>query len=275
MASEADGADLGPPTFMRVKSFETVRNFRDFGGYPTNDGRRVRTDLLFRSGDFAQCHDADRGILDKLGVTLVADLRRSNERTRDPAQWPAKSVQVLIDDDTGIDAEPPHIAFLASTNLTAESVDAFMRGTYCDLPYLDRHLRLFGAFLRGMDAMPNGSAALVHCAHGKDRTGILVAIVLAILGVSDELILDDYELTNQSVNAEESLLREHAKISKMLGYSPPIEALKPMVGVARSYLANALDEIRTRDGSIDAYLDNLGVDGAMRGRLRDRFLTDV
>lgn len=257
----------------RVRQLECVANFRDFGSYETIKGGRVVEGRLFRSGHFAGATARDRGTLDALGIALVVDLRRTSERDKEPSAWPdPELVELIVSDDRGVDAAPGHLAFLKSADLTPGTVEAFVRASYRSLPYQNRNIRLFSRFLGGLDALDADRAALICCAHGKDRTGILAGVTLALLGVAEETVLEDFELSNRAVDPGRSLPAEHARLCRALDISPPMETLAPMVVVSPTYLAAAFDEMRAHDGSIDGYLDRLGADAAMRERLRAKYL---
>ena len=84
----------------RVKVFENIRNFRDFGGYEGADGRMVRTGVLFRSAQFGEASPADLTALERYNIKVQADLRRPDERERHGHRWPVSGVQVISSDKT-------------------------------------------------------------------------------------------------------------------------------------------------------------------------------
>ncbi|MEM8920573.1 MAG: tyrosine-protein phosphatase, partial [Pseudomonadota bacterium] len=98
----------------RVKPLDGVRNFRDFGGYATDDGRRVATGRLFRAGHFGEATDADLAFIDGLGIEFQLELRRPAERERQPNKW---SPEEVIFSDIGADGEGAHIAYLQQPEL--------------------------------------------------------------------------------------------------------------------------------------------------------------
>lgn len=120
----------------RILTLEGVRNFRDFGGYDTADGGRVRPGMLYRSAHFAEATDADIEKIRALGIATSCDLRRPEERKQQSNRWPspACATQVLASDDGGQD-EPPHLAFLRSGDLSPAAVRAFMCQLYADIPF--------------------------------------------------------------------------------------------------------------------------------------------
>jgi len=257
----------------RVIPLEGVRNFRDFGGWEAADGRRVRRGRLFRSGHFSDATESDWARIADLGVRTVADLRRASERRRDPSRWPGHwNVTVLATDDDDL-SEAPHITFLKEQEITEQSTRGYMLGSYSRIPFESGHQALFRGFFEA--AARGDGAALAHCAAGKDRTGILCALVLEALGASREAIAEDYLMTNDAVGLERVLPDIAARMNAALGKNATPEALKPMVGVDPDYLDAAFAAIETRYGSTSAYLEAaLGQGAAARAALRDALLED-
>ncbi len=235
----------------RFVHFDGARNFRDFGGYAAR-GARVKQGRLFRSAHFADVTPADIARLDGLGCAFVVDLRRPVERARQPNRWPGTSILTHESNSGHEAAEPPHVAFLRSGDLSVASVDAFMLGIYREMPFTQEHIGLFRAFFES--AMANQGAGVVHCAAGKDRTGLLCALVLTALGVAADDVFADYDLTNQTHDFEERLTAFHQKLEEHLARVVPIAALRPFAGVSAHWLAEALAQIDARYGSLDGYL---------------------
>ncbi len=252
----------------RLHDFERVLNFRDFGGYETSDGARVARGRLFRSAHFAEASDADVARLDAMGVVVV-DLRRPEERAREPNRWPGESVRVVSNDEGSAEGLPPHLLALLQDNLTAASVAGYMREIYRGFAFEPRHIELYRAWF---SAPANAvGPAIIHCAAGKDRTGLGCALTLHALGVNEEAIFADYEFTNAALDLDARLPRIQARMEDRLGRKFDPEALMPMLGVNLDYLREALDAIEARYGSIDAYMTQvLGVGERERVALRGR-----
>lgn len=256
----------------RFVPLEGVRNFRDFGGYASVFGGRVRLGLLYRSAHFAEATPADIETLHALGCAALVDLRRPQERQWQPNKWPAGAgvaVHASTLDDG--EAEPPHLAFLRSGELTPEGVDAFMRATYAALPFLPSHVEAFRAYFAALAA--GGGACVIHCAAGKDRTGVLAAVTLLALGVAQADVLEDYLLTNQVAEFETRLPALQKALEAYAGRTLPLEALRPFAGVREAWLGAALGAIEARHGGVDGYLEAaLGLDPAARARMREGLL---
>lgn len=241
----------------RFIPLDGVFNFRDFGGYLTNDGGRVRSGRLFRSAHLARASAADQERLIELGVAVSVDLRRPGERRAEPCAWPAAATPRIIASDLGVEEDlPPHIRFLRDADsLTAETTRGYMLSTYERLPYEDRHVEAFrGAF----SALAAGEGPLhVHCAAGKDRTGVLCALIHAALGVSQADIFHDYDLTNRQDALEGILEQATVRFEQRVGRAITADQLRPMVAVHDEYLETAFDAIDRRSGGVDGYLTEI------------------
>jgi protein tyrosine/serine phosphatase len=254
----------------RIHAFEGVRNFRDFGGYPSRYGRRVRPGVLYRSGHYGMASGTDVERLEALGIHLQADLRRPDEREREPGNW---SAPVRITHDGGRETEAPHVRFLSEVEVSPEQAEGWMVEYYRAAPLKAHHQDLFRDWFRHLEALPEGCAALVNCAAGKDRTGILCALTQHVLGVSDDDIRADYILTNEAAEVDKRLGEMAGWFNERIGKAHPVEVYRPFLGVRPHYLDTALDVIIEAAGSIDGYLTRtLGVAEDSQERLRARLI---
>lgn len=252
----------------------TLPNLRDVGGLPTVGGGRVRTGVLFRSTDLSRLDDDGAAALAGLGIRTVFDLRTEGERTGRPDRLPPGAEHVVLDvlrdsramtpaDMEPVLADPANAAaVLGDGRAERFFVDAY--GEFVDLP----SARAAYATLFTELARPRRLPALVHCTTGKDRTGWAVAALLLALGVPEELVLEEYLRSGPAMGA---LFAPHLAAFAAIGGDP--ELLRPLVEVRPAYLGAALDAVRARHGSLDAYLaDGLGVDAETRAALRTAFV---
>lgn len=252
----------------RIKPLEGVRNFRDFGGYVSYHGGHVKTGLLYRSGHYAEATEADLAVLAGFDIALQADLRRPDERERMAGKWTARTV---ISHDGGRETEAPHQRFLQRVEASAERADNWMNEYYETAPFKPHHMDMFSNWFSKLPDLDG--AALVNCAAGKDRTGVLCALTHHVLGVGRADIMIDYELTNEAAKVDERLPEATAYFNTLTGKDYEPDVYKPFLGVRARYLETAFDVIDAKHGSVDAYLvDALGVDTSLQARIRARLL---
>ena len=237
-------------------------NFRDLGGYPARDGRVVRWRQIFRSNHLGHLTEADIEMLRCLGVRRAFDFRGTEERVAAMCCHEEIAVHSLPVEPTVVAALRARLA----TGVPLSSTDALevMRDSYRN------YVRLSTQSYRTLfDPLLGDTAPLViHCTAGKDRTGFACALILHALDVPDELIAEDYLLTNRALNIETRALDVGRQIAASFGQSPSDEALRTFLSVEEAFLRAGFDEIRLRHGSIDAYLeDALGVDARRRAQL--------
>lgn len=250
--------------------FEALDNFRDFGGYLAAGGRELRRGLLYRSANHARATEADLAALKALGVAVIVDLRRTIEREREPSRrWADFAAEVIENDMEG--AETDWAASLLTSDLSArwfrEDGIAFYRQAVNAPRYVELFKRYFQALARA------DGPVLVHCAAGKDRTGMICALTHHVAGVSHEDMIADYLLTNdpsriaRRVDGLSKYIAEHA------GRLPDETAVRVALSADVAYLEAAFEAMTQTHGSIDNYLrDALGVDAALRARICDRIL---
>ena len=190
----------------RLKSFQTIYNFRDFGGYAGLNGCSVVTGVLFRSAHLNDLDTDDLNAIDNLPVGTVVDLRHAPERERQPSRWPAGQDRATVltqPVDVAREAAKvaPHEAFAETQLYTAEDARGYMINSYKTRPHDPGFKALFADTLNRMteEQATDTPGILVHCAAGKDRTGTLCALILGLLGVSDNDIMVRYCLGKSSV----------------------------------------------------------------------------
>jgi protein-tyrosine phosphatase len=146
-----------------------------------------------------------------------------------------------------------------------------MVSTYAKMAHSAGHIT---AFSEGLDRLAEGhSPLLVHCAAGKDRTGLFVYLLHHILGVSSTDAIADYLLTNDAVNLQGIAEQASVRFAEKIGRIFSVEVLMPMVVVDKLYLQSALSEIQRIDGSLDNYLEHtLGIGRAKREAIREQLI---
>jgi len=256
----------------RLHAFDALDNFRDYGGYDTAAGARMRPGRLFRSAHHASVTETDLDRLAALDFGVVVDLRRPVERRRQPSKRPAGFSGAVLESDLDEAGEAPHITFLKSADLTPESSRRFMTNTYRLLPFADAHLDLFSRYFRALGE--SDRPVLIHCAAGKDRTGMLAALTHHLLGVGHDDLMEDYLLTNVAVDLDGRAPAIAEQLKAFTGRTASHEAVVAFMGVEAGYMDAAITAMSERHGSVDGYLEQaLGVDHGLRDRIAERLST--
>ncbi|MES9525915.1 tyrosine-protein phosphatase [Streptomyces capoamus] len=250
-----------------------VRNFRDVGGLPTVDGRRVRHGVLFRSGHLAHATQEDAAFLASLGLHTVFDFRNAaDQKLEGPdVELPGVRNVNLPLSDPADGAEFWKMVREGDLDQLRAILDggkgeARMIASYRKI-VVDRtaeHSRVLHALAD--DSVP----ALMHCAAGKDRAGISIAVTLLALGVEREAIVADY-LESAAGHRRYKVRRSG---SADTAYTPEVmELLDPLFDARAEYLQAAFASIEERWGDVDTYLaQGLGLSAESRDRLRERLL---
>lgn len=241
----------------RHLDLEGCYNFRDLGGYPAADGRAVRWRMLYRSDALHHLTETDAVCArDELGVRTTIDLRTEAE------------VEVYPE-PVGLLPRRYHLPFLATLKRSSDAVQRVDRGPEATA---ERYLRMLeGAGDRVAEAVrilaePGGLPAVFYCAVGKDRTGILAAVVLGLLGVPDTEIVRDYTLTSRGIEDVIERLRGSDV------YGPGIDDTPtPDFHPHPDTMALVLEGLEADHGSIEGYVRANGVTTgtieALRGAL--------
>jgi protein-tyrosine phosphatase len=256
----------------RILALEGVANFRDYGDYATAAGSRIHPGRLYRSASHSQATDADLETIDGLGIAVVVDLRRPVERQRAPSRRPAGFKGQVIATEIGADeADDPWWSFVASSDLSEAAFRDYLIGYYRDAPFDPKHVDVFARYFSALGETEG--AVLIHCAAGKDRTGILAALTHHLIGVADDDLVADYLLTNEAIGMDQRIPLMMQAIAEGVGRQPTPAAARVAMGVEAAYLEGALSAIKAEHGSIDGYLeDALGVDSALRAKVEARLL---
>lgn len=262
---------------MSTVTIAGVPNLRDLGGLGATDGRRVRHGRLYRAelltdtapNESNAVWDATlRDEYAALGLALVIDLRSEAEHRVSPTLWAAgtdaRVVEIPIED--GAPGTPTD---LLAPVLRGER-DRFTAADF--IAYYVTLMEGHGEDLvRGVRAIAeaDGRPALIHCSAGKDRTGVLVAMVLELLGVDRAAIVADYVRTGE---VRPNRIDHYRDAFTARGVDP--EAVRLMFETPAEVLDTALTRIAERHGSIRAYLEDHGLDAASIERLRAALLED-
>jgi protein-tyrosine phosphatase len=240
--------------------WDGLLNVRDLGGHPTEDGGRTRRGAVVRADSVRRLSDAGWASLVEYGVQTILDLRFQEELEADPPyDLPVDVVHVPL--LPGFDAPD----WVEIDELVHGAADQASAQTASYLAFLERFGPQFVAAVRAVaDAPPGG--VLVHCQAGKDRTGLIVALLLRLSGVPVGEIADDYALSEENLRpvlaqwiAEGEDERERERRLRISA-------------TPRATMVEVLGELERRHGSVGGYLLEAGADEAMLERARARLV---
>ncbi|MFC0508437.1 tyrosine-protein phosphatase [Micromonospora costi] len=243
-----DATELNP-----VNPFATLFNFRDVGGLRGRDGRTVRPGRLYRSDSLHRIDDTDREAFAALGIRTVVDLRRPHEVERD-GRVPD------FDGLTWHNIHPEHAEWGENPYRPGSDLARYLADRYADLAQTGT--AGLGKAV-GLLADSANAPVVVHCVAGKDRTGIVCGLTLAVLGVDDGDIAADYALSTAAAE------RFRAWFDSTGQYLDP--GLPPLTCPAEA-MTLFLAELRQGYGSVEGYLRHAGVTDAQLDALRDHLL---
>lgn len=249
----------------RILSLRGTCNTRDLGGLTGRDRRTVRAGRIIRSDELNGLNETDLGYFSDLGLCTIVDLRIREEfekrpdripstvrnhitRSMNTPAWMSAIVEEMFG-DREMEPEEESRNLLGCTDakvarLDSEQIRSAVGKLYekfvVDPACLDAYRTVFELLSR-----EDGPPLLFHCVAGKDRTGIVAALILSALGVPQEKILEDYLLSNCVVEK---------KYSKQIRFRPNLRTLYES---RPEYLQSALKKIRDEYGSMDDYLRNV------------------
>lgn len=246
-------SEIGPTSEVALTGtalpLENVYNLRDLGGLRSRDGRRVRTNRLFRSGNPGMASAADMEWLQTLDLDVVIDFRAQEEKSAeesgfaDAFNWLALPV---LEGSMSMNELVPRLR--ASTR---QDMDDFMLQVYRDFPV--KHRAAFGEFMKETE---KGRNLLYHCSTGKDRAGFATFLLLSALDVAPETILANYLESN---HWNRRLIHGLQARLESLGISP--EVAMPLLEVRAGYLQASLHTIEQEWGNTARFLSEaLAVD---------------
>ncbi len=254
----------------RHLNLEDAPNFRDLGGYTTEDGREVKWGLFFRSDNLHDLTDADLAVISELGIRLVCDFRSPTEREEEPDRLPEN--------------RPPQVAELAiwdpafapesfREKLSSGDLDGVDLGEFLvegNRLFATQFYPLYAQMFARITQREN-LPVVVHCTAGKDRAGFAAALILRVLGVPMETVYEDYLLTN--VYTADKIERTLAMARVASLFQVDGDQLRSIMGAERRFLQAAFEEIDKRYGSFENYRrDALGISDTEQEAFREMAL---
>jgi protein-tyrosine phosphatase len=234
---------------VRHVPLEGVQNLRDLGGYTAAAGTETVWGVIYRSDSLHNLTSADRAELERRGVTTVIDLRRTHELEAEQNPYAATSGYQHISLFDNLPNDPEVLSGL-------EGLYAGIL-THCGDALRDVFTSIIAA----------PGAAVVHCKAGKDRTGLIAALLLGAVGVPDGTIADDYALTATHAR---TLLADQFEAAKSAGLN--VERTVHFLSADRETMLETLKRLREQHGSVRAYLTQIGISEAQLEALELRWL---
>ncbi len=267
------------PHSVNEISLQNVHNARDMGGIRLRDGRIVKQSVLIRTGQLSAMTPSDASMLrDHFGVRTVIDLRNPDETAERPDPpvpgFTYFSIPLLRAETLGISQEghgtdPLTRSIGTAQMLKALGVENYLGRIYSDIAKDPYCIAQFKAVMECFLCAEDG-AVLFHCTSGKDRTGIVSAVLLHILGASEADIFSDYLHTNIQNRAYRHLLSQ--RLAEYGASAEEISQIDVLESVKREYLAQFFHIIQENFGTMDGFTQTaLGVTPEMRHALRDRY----
>ena len=257
-----ESTDGAQQSITRFIPFEGCVNFRDLGGYPTRDGRTVKWRKLYRSDALNELTpgDVDRALGD-LGLGTMLDLRNRDEASRD-------GTGVLP--ENGLDYHHFPLLEERSEPLPMDGADIAERlsATYQWIIHNSGGLlaEAVNVISRSHGNSRNDrNAAVFHCSAGKDRTGIIAALVLGVLGVEHEIVMADYLLTNDVAVA---IFQRISRMQPQYEYTPESLRAHPLA------MEQFQETLHSTYGGPEDYLRSHGVSPDVFQSLRATLLDD-
>jgi protein-tyrosine phosphatase len=233
---------------------EGAVNFRDLGGYTAGDGQRTRWRVLFRADGLGELTGPDLAIVRGLGIRTVVDLRSAHEVEQSRFDIEAHPVDFH------------HFPFIKSLPDAEEfaRTPGFLGAQYTEM--LDEAAPQIVGALSAL-AAPDARPAVFHCTAGKDRTGLLSALVLSLLGVPEETIVADYALSGAAMARLRAKLIAKYPDGKLL-----IEDSDAVFSADPANMVALFAHLRARYGTVRDYASTVGVPDGVVARLRDALL---
>jgi protein-tyrosine phosphatase len=233
--------------YNRHLKFSSVMNFRDIGGYPAGGGRTVAWRKVFRCGEFRNITQDDfKRLTCELGVVSVIDLRSGNELQNNG--------KGLLE---GSEIKYCNIAFMTDDGDPGANASRYAHCTNMGEFYLEmaRQKDYGQRIIEALEVIadPKNHPMVFHCAVGKDRTGMLAAVLLSLLGVEEKDIIEDYALSEPYMDELLARLKNNPQKN-----DPPLDIPEYFWKAGPESMKLFLSTIRKEYGSVKQYVVAMG-----------------
>lgn len=236
----------------RFIELEGASNFREIGGLETINGGKLKSGILFRSDELFHLTENDKKKLEPLNLKVICDLRTDYERKSKPDRIPKNNSLKVVNIPffhQKRDYNQLQIMWFLITNSRKINFEKFIKEHYFNNAF-ERTAEV-GKVINLL-ADRNNLPILIHCKAGKDRTGLIAAIIQLLAGVPLNIVFDEYLSTNDFI--KDKMEAAEKIIRRMSFFRASSDKIKPLLEVRREYLEDVITEIFTRYGSIEKYL---------------------
>ncbi len=235
-----------------TKTFDKLYNFRDIGGLKTTDGRYMKSGILFRSDELSRLTRKDLTTLESHNLKLIIDLRTENERKSKPDRLPQtkdlQQIHIPIYHDSQDFSHKEFFKFLTgnSKDLDFEVLikDFYQSMATERVAEINQTLTLI--------SQSRNLPALIHCTGGKDRTGLISALIQLTCGVPFETVMQEYLRSNDLIEPRMKKIERFIRLMSL--FQIPRERIKPVLIVKADYLHDTHDYMLKQFGSVEGFL---------------------
>lgn len=247
------GGQFAASNERRLVELESAVNFRDIGGYPTAAGS-VRWGRVYRSDNLSRLTVSDARRIRELGIVSVLDLRTTTEL--EESRFPTEEIPVGFHHFPLLDEIPDPDRFRMAPGMLGNQYVEMAEQAASNI---GEAIQLF--------AKKETQPAVIHCAAGKDRTGVLVAVLLGLLGVERDVIVADYAMSGEAMGRLRHSLMER--------YPEGVDVIRgadELFSAAPSNIVRLLDWIDHKHGSMERYAETTGVSPQVVRSLRENLI---
>lgn len=230
-------------------------NFRDIGGYKTTDGHKIRSHVIFRSGELSGLNASDQHLLESLRIRYEIDIRTDKERAEAPTRWGKNAPEAIaISVGEARNADPARSVASSAAELK-NPADAQRYLQQATIRIATQGAAEIGEVMRRLAR--GDEPAVIHCSAGKDRTGVTVAVLMTLLGAPRDAVEREYVRSDEAAGQQLERMKARERTGTPSGFlSLDPAVLRTLLGAKTEYLEAAFRAIDEQYGSFDAYTRN-------------------
>lgn len=261
--------EYGKTETVNPIKIKKLNNFRTIGNIKNSEGKTLKEGKFYRSGNLYQLKNSSFNELGKLGIKEIIDLRNEKEISKKPDHLPENIIYKKYSafEDQG-DQLSQAKKLVLKGKVNASDADKRMLDFYRE--YVTENPEIIKKIIT--EILESDQPILYHCTAGKDRTGIITALILSVLKFDKDTIYNDYLLSN---NYRKNLVQKRLNLANNLHFIYPkmdLNVLEKLSWIESDYLDAAFDEINKKYGSIDIYIQQvLGISENKRQQYIQKF----